>query len=321
MPLAAAALLSAAAATAGVSLLSPCAPGTGVCYVAANFTQNCLSIGGATVEVQTVPYCALPAPATQFQQCGGVSCYTTGQSAFAGNCTSTLGGFVSGSATTANGIPFCIVPRFVSVFTACPDSAVTGCVVSQTDAQFAQACVGLGGFIDAFLQNAGGTLIAPQCVAPATVVSACGGVLSGCAPDANFTAACTGRGGFVPAIADGAPTCALPGPWTVWAPSLQLLDLGTFASACGALGGFVGSPGVCLLPCPSGACGAPASVSSASATGTPSPSRPPSASAPVTTTPLPSRSGAAGAGLASGAVALAAALAAVLVASSSFERW
>jgi hypothetical protein len=321
MPPGAAALLSAAAATAGVTLLSPCAPGTSACYVPVNVSQSCVAVGGAVVEVQTVPYCALPAPATQFQQCGGVSCYTTGQAAFARNCTATLGGFVSGSPTGDGSIPFCITPLFVSVFTACPESAGT-CVSSLTDAQFAASCVGLGGFVDAFLNNAGGTLVTPQCVAPATVVSACGGVLSGCAPDANFSAACAGRGGFVPAVADGAPTCALPGSWTVWAPSgLPLLDLGTFATACGSLGGFVGSPGVCLLPCPSGACGAPASVSSASATGTPSPSRPPSASAPVTTTPLPSRSAAGGAGLGGGALALAVALAAVLAsASSSTER-
>jgi hypothetical protein len=273
-------------AAGGVGLFPPCFIGA-PCYVTGNFSAKCSTIGGTPVVVEGLPNCALPLPATLFQQCGNAGCFASATVNFTRGCES-LGGFVSG-APTLDGIPYCIAPGAISQFTACPASTSASCVTSQTDAQFAGNCTArLGGFIDATLGPVAG--MSPECVANATVVSACGSTLAGCAPDAAaFSAACGANGGFITALVGGVPVCALPGAWTSWQPAGSV-DQPSFRAACAAQGGFVSAYSVCLLPCgPGGAC-ASASVSSASASGTPSGSAPPSASNPVTTTPLPSRS-------------------------------
>lgn len=315
----AASLAITAAAAAAVQLFGPCGPDATSCNTnGANFTAGCTRIGGAVVQNQGLPNCALRG-GSQWKQCGGVSCFGAGATNFSVGCTS-LNGFISGD---DNGWAYCVsAPPAgpASGFTACPPAAGT-CFATQTVEQFVGNCSAkLGGFMDGFLGGVYGS--DPECLAPATVVSPCGTALGGCAPAPGFEAACGAAGGFVTAtVLGGIPVCALPGGWTTWqAPGV---DSGSFATACTSLGGIVGSAGVCLLPCPPGGCagGTPASISSASPSGTPSTSPPPTASAAVTTTPLPSRSSAAGRPTPGGALAAAVAGALLIAAAARGSEW
>jgi hypothetical protein len=236
------------AVTAGIALFSPCIPqGGGACYVNETFAVGCAASGGSVIDVSNVPNCALRAPATQFMQCGGVSCYTTGAQNFTEGCAA-LRGFVSGADTSMGAPAYCIAPTAVVQFTSCPASAKVCVGISNDD--FYEGCARVGGFVDAFLGPKYGSV--PQCSAPATVFTACPSDIPGgtCVLSSTFASDCAGKGGFVPGTADGLPLCALPGAWSSWVAPAGA-DLGAFAKTCQQLDGILSAQGVCLVKEPS----------------------------------------------------------------------